>query len=565
MLSYERNLHEALQHLYDNLADQCVSIDLIQKLAKHLKLDTFVDADVQPKRLSLAGKLLLIEIDFEDDFTVSNVTISLGSEMPEGLQALSGSEISTCILSETTQTDGTIEVKISLENSKSFSLLKSFDSGEPPTAQHVMLKSLQSKKLGTFPANLKYLADLDRFSPHDGDLITYMDRISAYLMVVHHIETSLCPDDSELAQGFSNVYGKLSLGSQEQLLVGAMIQFWQDKHLLEALLDSKSESLYYGLLSVEKSSLETMDYLNSAKRDVWALAAANGITKRYYFTYDKDLLPLVHAGKDSDFENWRLVFELNQPIFISESILDYLGLSDVRIVSDNPMDLYFAAILKSGSLYFEDENGESAYKFEFDDVSNYKAVLAILLHCIGDLARIIPILRSQVVLTSWIRSVKDIPGIQFYENADLESATEASKKLKNSLKLSSDVPDEQLLQLSTMSHDIMGNVNHTNDVGLEEFLSQHDEEMEEANEDLAPVERQKICITVHEPLYEKLCPVTEVDVVGNLKRGTIETVMQLKNGALTRELSSENESELERAFGKALSLCESIPLALQAM
>ena len=82
-------LDKSLQLLYNYSTNFQVSIELIQKLAQQLKLETFIDSlgfnldDSKPgqktQKLSIAGSSILLDIDFETDNKIVGLSLSVNA------------------------------------------------------------------------------------------------------------------------------------------------------------------------------------------------------------------------------------------------------------------------------------------------------------------------------------------------------------------------------------------------------------------------------------------------------------------------------------------------------
>lgn len=586
MPSYNDSLNESLRLLYNYLLQYRVSIDLIQKLAQHLKLDTFVDTDVQEatpniKRLSIAGSLLLVDIDFADDHTATNVSLSLGNHTTS-VPSLSDPTVDTsrCIVSVIEEGLTTV-VNLSFLEENLVSFLKTRKVPERSVAELILLATLSDFKLGHFPANLKHLANLDNMSPPDGDLVLYLDNIALYLSIIHEHERKL-KLDWEVEAGFTNRIGKVVLNDVENNRLGVFIRFWEESRLLNRQAKKTDEApfgkTYEANLSIEETDSAPVDYLKESKKEIWELTNPHGNLKSYRFTFDGD--QHLHKGQSVtslSSQYWNLTLNLDEAVFLPLNLVEFLGLTQYLIAPKPEMEGVFGDLEKYGKVDFvvKKDEDETFVSFLVEDPPTFVAVKSLALPSLVHLSKVIPALRNHIVFSTLIRKVFEAPDSAMCDSSKTELSAEASKKLKESLKLSTEVTDEELLSLNTMTENTyMGMQMFQSNTDLENFVKKEstDDIMDDESEQEGTASENTttfLSFSLSDVSFDS--PDTDLNftVKGRLKSGAqVESLFKIKNGQIMHpgdDVAMDSDTNVGNEFIDVLALCEDPLVAFQIL
>lgn len=591
MSGYNDSLDKSLGLLYDHSLNFKVSVGLVQKLAQYLKLDTFIDTEVRAgatsetkdlKRLSIAGSLLLLDLDFAGDDKPIKVSLSSGNHVAsEGDTSRQlpnpAADTDNCIVS-VEEKDQISVVKVDFSQGAGISFLNARHDNDHSVAEHILLSNLTSGTLGTFPANLKYLANLDSMSPQDGDLVVYLDNVALYLSAIHASEIKANPDNWEIEQGWKSRVGKVSLNDAADGRLGVILLFWKENRFLDRNEEGEnSPVIHKAVLSIEEASLDPLDYLKEAVDDVWQLSDPQGTFKSYKFTFDGDLH--LHNGQSVTSlisRNWTLLLNLASPVYISKTLLDFLGLTDYKIAKNAELSETFKQLGECGHLHYTMERSNLKVSFASEDLTQYLPIQSIRMDSLSLLSKILPILRNQLALTALIRNVSKAPDVVLLD-AKAESA-EASKKLKNTLKLASDVTDDELAGLSTMSEatDYMGVPILDGGADLKTFFKQESlDDMLREESGYSEISNSEsgdsVTFLIKDILYDSPDTNVLLSVSGQVKSRQIQLDLEIKNGALaelkepTEDVDMDAANEVNADFAKALALSEDPLLAFDVI
>lgn len=585
MPGFNESLDRSLKLLYIYSLHFRVSIELIQKLAQYLKLDTFIDTEVQPnsstsaknlQRLSIAGSLLLVDLDFDGDRNPIKVSLSSGNHSPDESNTsdhpadpYSEAGKYVTVVNELEQLS---TVKIDFSGGNTSFLNVKHENGQS-VAEHILLSNLTGGTLGKFPANLMYLANLDSLSLPDGDLVVYMDNLALYLNAIHSIEAKLNPDNWQIEAGWGGRFGKVTLNDIESGRLGVLLQFWKEGRYLDRKLESLGETgsgkVHKAVLSIEESVEPTIDYVKNATNEVWKLSTESGDWKNYKFDFDGDLH--LHNGQSVTSltsRNWALVLNLSTEVYIPNTIIEYLGLSGLGLAKDATSEAY-EQLGENGSLEYELSLHNTNVSFVTNEVYQYYAVNTVRLSSLGQLTRVIPLIRNQITLTTLIRNVAQTSGASL-RDANAVSA-DVNKKLKDSLKLSNEVTDEELVGLNAMSEatDFMGVPMLESDTDLAEFVKEEADSETDRAETLE-TEGTKLKIVLKDIAYDSPDFDLQLSVVGSVKSKSFAGDFVIRNGAIV-EVSTSGDVDMDadnasgRDFIKALGLSENVLLALDVI
>lgn len=583
MLSYNESLTNSLDLLYDHLLTFKVSIDLIQKLAQYLKLDTFVDTDIEEqlsvsvKRLSIACSLLLIDIDFSDDQTVTRVSLSLGNystSIPNtATQTFDPtSESNRYILSAKDENLVTV-VQINFDEENHISFLKTREVDERTTAELILLSNLTGETLGHFPANLKYLINLDSLSPPDGDLVLYLDNVALYLSVVHAQELKL-NDDWQIRAGLTNRIGKVALNDESGRL-GVFLLFWEEDRFFNKQAREEEHpptgKIHRALLSVEETNSASVDYLKLASSENFELSKSLGEFQKFQFTFEGDQhLFKGQSVTNHTSRNWNLTLNIEHAVFLPSNLVEFLGISSYVVAQNAQLESVFSRFKQYGEVLFVDED-DTQIKFALDDPSPFVAILSYSLPSLTSLSGIIPALRNHIVFSTLISKVLSAPQFTMSDVVKEDS----SKKLKESLKLSNGVGDEELLGLGTDNAEYRGIQLLASNPDLESLVKQEedtDDIMREESESIAsPVESVKSFLTFRltDINYASLDTELLISVFGRSKGSKeISSELAIKNGQIVQQnedIGMDTDENASNQFVEALALSEDPLLAFQVL
>ncbi len=441
------NIEQGLERLFDHASTFNISIDLVQKLALHFKLDTFIDKDAHThvtttksdtvfKRLSIAGSLILIDIDFVDDGNVVNVALSLANHAEDSDP---GADARSPITGRRQQPDTGVEVV-------SVNPVAAHLSSINHSAEAIMLANLtaDSKKLGPFPANLKYMASLDGMSQPNIDLFVFLDQVGVLLHAVNEVEPSSV-DDWQFP--YVSAVGQAQANDSINGKLGVFLNFWQD----DRFINHENGAIVSGNdyhLSVNVQRLDSLAY-KYWDGDVWALDGA-----KFEFEF------VVPAGASSASQvpaeiPYMLSFELNSAVMVPKTVLQLLDLASYELAQEGPGAIY-EALNNFGDVQFQTSNNRQRppkllalqISVRQDFPQRFVALKSVSLKHLSQLIAIVPCLRNHLVLLNLLQTLKcpdaKIEGYSF-EN---EAETNTKKNLHESLNLSENVANEELLGLS---------------------------------------------------------------------------------------------------------------------
>lgn len=510
-------INECLESLYDYSPKCKVSIELIQRLAQQLKLETFIDKlgytvdtntgagspQDKTQRLSIAGSSILLDIDFVDDETVVAVSMSLASN-----------EVSSSgyIKSETMEQD----VKhVVLDVCKSpLMFLKADQTGATSITALILLNNLKQERLNNFPVNLKYMANIDQLSSSSVNLFTYLEKVGLLLYAVSGFEgvgygegeTSelfgvvgdIVGSKSAwlLNEGLTNSVGKAKLNSTELGQVGLFLDFWKDfRFINHELEDRKHERIgnsYSILVSIDPIDKETKqkEYLEANRSQIWHIVDSSGQTQKYRFEIHETSAPEnISAGSTTSVNyNWAINLKLNHSVYVPVFLLEYLNLFKYTTAeSDSELGAKFKLLQSDGLSHSVAVSTEPIPISIEHEISHMEPLQSVVIHNLADIVELIPILRNFIVLSNLYRTLfqqnepEEKPLRSWSRRgskvAEKEMTEEAKIKLRESLKLSYDVTDEELLSLNAISesatYSTVQPINKEED--LEQFMAGNDE------------------------------------------------------------------------------------------
>ncbi|ESW97375.1 hypothetical protein KL918_000986 [Ogataea parapolymorpha] len=280
----------------------------------------------QIERLSLSGKILLIDIDFQDGH-VKNVALSSA-------------------------------ISIESIDARSYDFVEGF--GDFVKVERVLYENLQAATLDNFNKNLRLLGQLDRLSvPAPFDLFNTFNLLTYNLLKAAEAEKQQHRQDPQDALTESEAAADLACGVQGfgQVLVnyddkiGLFVKYWHDDRFLPGL-PHPDYLLHFKI--AESPRLENAESDN---------------TKRVIEWYDGEWKPDVNL----EF----LVLELCPPVWVPEDLLLELNLEEYELLGpDNSVFNSTADVLDG---FYKEVNEE--YSHRFSDAKGSKHEVFFLTGC----------------------------------------------------------------------------------------------------------------------------------------------------------------------------------------
>lgn len=610
MSSYNASLIESLQSLYEYLGNLRLSLEMVRKLAKHLNFDTYVDSDIKPlpsplaslspaqnqdqsdrsdrldrpaKRLSIAGTNLLIDIDFSPSDTVTNVALSVGTLTPQMNRVSpfsSSAELDASqFIKGQTLVDEITTVALDFSDDATPSFL---GRGNCVEAENILRLSLSGTYLGLFPHNLRYLSQLDQEPFSNGNLVTNLDRIARFLCAVHYQECQYSGSDTDISEGWTSSFGKVLLNDFALNKMGIFLQFWKSlRPMLLAGIPCKTRK---ALLTLHSQSLLN-PYLENEKDNVWTLYNHLGQPKLFKFDFSLLASPLPSTTAQG------LVLSFDDPIYITKQILEYLDLLYLIPMHSSSTET-MQALIESGTVYFKNEEDMNPdISFVFDDAASLVPVHSINLHLLKQLNEIVPVLRNFLLFQELIESVDNSSVYQMSQDLVVIMLNK-NNRLRNSLKLPGDVPNEELLALKTFSADYLNAPILQSTASLLDFSKQGSprdgidmQEVESSGsmseDSVALASKKGLTISLQDIWYESRTMDLVISIQGNINQDcSISQTFKMKNGILllvekktnndtdAMDVDGEAESGSVKAVGrfcKALTISNDVALSLEVI
>lgn len=482
--TFNSELDKSLQLLYAYSLNFQISVELIQRLAQQLKLETFIDNlgfqlqnstnNTNVQKLTIAASSILLDLDFESDTKIVNLSLSIN-----GSENLQTGEPYTIHKDEL----GLTHVKLNCNNNRVTFLNKSSNSNKTQV-EEILLSNLQGPKLGNFPANLQYLAIIDKFANHNPELFIYIETISFLLNTINQIDKEL-----EDWQPEFGILGNVKLNQDKKL--GVVLDFWKDYRFINReyrLIKGTDEVLVgqnYELKLNVVDSTNQVDYLIDNQIQEWEIAHG-----KYKFEFENTLKPLVVDG--DNFSAWALQLELNHSVYLPVFVLEYLGFLDYTTSEEEQSLKDVFEKVNNGEEFEQVLNIDSnnvSFQFSNSIPSKFVNLKSVNINQLLDIPKIIPVLRNFIVLSNLIRTVinNKLTQVPIFNNkrrrssrllgiatSEKELTEEAKQKLKESLKLPDDVTDEEILGLSAISetanYSTIQPVNNKDEIDLDNFL-----------------------------------------------------------------------------------------------
>ena len=482
--TFNSELDKSLQLLYAYSLNFQISVELIQRLAQQLKLETFIDNlgfqlqnstnNTNVQKLTIAASSILLDLDFESDTKIVNLSLSIN-----GSENLQTGEPYTIHKDEL----GLTHVKLNCNNNRVTFLNKSSNSNKTQV-EEILLSNLQGPKLGNFPANLQYLAIIDKFANHNPELFIYIETISFLLNTINQIDKEL-----EDWQPEFGILGNVKLNQDKKL--GVVLDFWKDYRFINReyrLIKGTDELLVgqnYELKLNVVDSTNQVDYLIDNQIQEWEIAHG-----KYKFEFENTLKPLVVDG--DNFSAWALQLELNHSVYLPVFVLEYLGFLDYTTSEEEQSLKDVFEKVNNGEEFEQVLNIDSnnvSFQFSNNIPSKFVNLKSVNINQLLDIPKIIPVLRNFIMLSNLIRTVinNKLTQVPIFNNkrrrssrllgiatSEKELTEEAKQKLKESLKLPDDVTDEEILGLSAISetanYSTIQPVNNKDEIDLDNFL-----------------------------------------------------------------------------------------------
>lgn len=585
MADFNDNLEIGLGKLFDKAGEFLVSIELIQKLAQHLKFETFIDenaythvidktTDTKFQRLTIAGTRTLVDVDHTDHKHIIKVSVSVGDSNVLGEN--SDYKLQDYII-DSSDSDNIKLIKIDFSKENVYAIIKPEKGLEG--ANKLLFNNLTTNgKLNSFPANLKYINELDRLSSSSIDLVTYISNLGLLLKVIHKIETDLRPNDWLIASGFTNRIGMPLTNDFDSNELGLFINFWQDfrfiNHELPAGTKSRGE-LYKILVNIDDSSKKkNVDYLEESRFKNWNLLGSNDAFTKYRFIFQEGAhLETGTNGNSEEEKKWSIYLKFNHPVYLPLHLLELLGITNYEKFA---VEKDIIKALENGfhiSTTIKEEEVKFSLNQQFpQEILPLKSVELLALN---DIAKLIPICRNYLVLTNLIRlslSQKTVGSGGGDEIFKPELSIEARNKLKETLRLPDDVTDAELLGLSAISDNPAFESTQYNGGELDDFMSNEEKPTDKEQEVEQEVKKTKepfILVSINDIDYDSFNTDLLVSFDGYVNQQDIQFNFKVSNGELVVVDSNEDvdmegvddvpqSTAAHKKFIRALNITEDI-------
>lgn len=547
---------------------------MIQKLAQHLKFDTFIDenaythviekpSDLKFNRLSIGGTRILIDIDYTDDSSIIKVDLSLALAIGGVEEENKEKDISKHIVSRSDDDKKDLKiVTIDFDKNHSYSIITT--DFENNGADKLLYNTLtnSNKKLNSFPINLKFLNTLDKLSSSSIDLFSYLNNITLLLNVIHKLEAELKPNDWLIEQGLSNRIGKPIINNFETNELGLFLNFWQDfRYINHKLPESQQLGSNYSLsINIDESEQDIVDYLNKSRFQDWRLIDNDNKVINHKFAFqDGSHLGIPGSSDSQDDKKWSINLKLNQPILVPLHLIEYLGILNYK-EDLNDEDEEAVKILEQGKIINASIN-DTEVRIELSQAFPQKIISLKSLELVelNDIAKIIPILRNYIILKNIIKanfvgveSNNEVKKNKVNENSEL--SIEAKNKLKESLKLPNDVTDEELLGLNVIS-DTSGAFNDNSDIKNNKQSSKSDlEDLDEFMKDDNELQEKKvnqenqdpyIILSVDDIEYDSPNTDLKFSISGIVNKEEISFEFNISNGETNSKQEKNEDIEMK--------------------
>lgn len=558
-MDFDHNLETVLGKLFDKAGEWEVSIELIQKLAQHLKFETFIDenasshvtdstVDTKFQRLTIAGTRILVDIDHTNDKNVIKVSVSVGDNVAGGNSKY---KLQDYII-DSSDSDNIKLINIDFTKENIYAIVRTGEGTISGTDKLLYNNLITNGKLNSFPANLKYINSLDRLSSSTFDLVSYISNLGLLLKVIHKIETDLRPEDWLIESGLSNRIGLPITNDFDSNKLGIFLDFWQDfrymNHELPPETKERKGETYKILLSINDSTKkQNADYLEESRFKNWCLLDANDNFTKYRFVFQEGK-NLGGGSTDDDEKKWSVYLNFNHPILLPVHLLELLGVTNYESHTTNT-DV--AKALEQG-FHITTTVKEVDMKFSFSQQVSQEIVLvtSIELMAINDLAKLVPICRNYLVLTNIIRLSLRHQKAENKGNEEMfspELSLEARNKLKETLRLPEDVTDAELLGLSTVSDNFEST--QFNGGELDDFMNNEGNPVEEKpTPEPEKTKKPFILLTVDDIDYDSLNTDLLVSFDGYVDNMDIQFNFKVSNGEIV--LVNSEDVDMDGAADK---------------
>ncbi|ODV79773.1 uncharacterized protein CANTADRAFT_49780 [Suhomyces tanzawaensis NRRL Y-17324] len=602
MSKFNEALSEAIASLYDYSQNCKVSIELVQRLAQQLKLETFIDKlgytvdsisknqdKLKTQRLSIAGTSILIDIDFLKDNEIVGLSLSSGVAPVEEAESSSQEPKTGSHIVEQKQVDGVTVIHLDPRKSL-LQFLSPIKGQDKSVAETILMQNLTSERLNKFPFNLRYLANVDRLSTSNVNLFVVLEQIGLILYTLNELEGVLGQEDENswlIKEGFANSIGMVKLNDLKSLQLGLFLDFWRDNRYINHEYQKNSSGLllgkeYTALISVEASDSEQFDYLSDAKQNEWSVSDSLGNVKKYKFEIDElppDSSSSAYTSASGP-SNWLLYLNFNHSIYLPSYLLEYLGISNFKVLSaDNELKPIFEKYNSGKSIeHCLEVSGNEVHLKCYNDIqsSNFIPVYAFAINKVIDIATIIPGIRNFLVLSNILNTLihtkptaskkkvhsQSRRGSKIGGPADGEMTEDTKKRLRESLKLSYDVTDEEILGLNAISetaaYTTIQPINK-DEVDLDTFMRDEDADNSATNtEQFFNVSLQYVDFT-----SKQLDLILQIE--GRIHTEELAFNLKISNGTFSEVKSSDtmdiDSTKIDR-FIRILNLTEDISRAI---
>lgn len=585
MSSFTEIIDYCLDKICGHLSDASVLLELVQGLARQLRLDTFVDPEaythvvphgfnnegVAFKRLSIAGSFILIDIDFLEEDKILKVTLSLANYdgTGESTNKEEGMDVDQGI-----DTDEKNIIFYGTKEKDSIEQTGQLDRED--SVENILYYNLREPTLGNFPNNLKFLTILDRLSTAEKNYFYQLNKIASFLKFINGIR---CTQESwEFEEGYKGNLGRVYLNDKNEGRVGILLKFWRDFRLVERELGALKEmseyfKTYEALLTMDASPNDNLEnYLGS--EDVWCLGNDVDYENLQVICIGDSLLSKDISGVSS------LAFCLtfNEPICLPVQLLDFLVISNWEINFGASKELELFENLKEDKEYESSTIRNTNMCLSESAIQKYVSVTKMTLSQLSVLPKLISMVRSFLLLKNLLYScVKDLAKkkVSSRRRSMFEYApSEADDKLKKALQLFDGLSNDEMMALNaTKNAPASFLIEGDSSMDLQGFLSESDPTSDltarrkSFQDDKSYVKVSFDEIDLSSVPYALIISVTGCIIKDKDKKVEIHERFKIVNGGIfpysKEDSTMDNEQTFSSKFIKGLKITEDIVLTLK--
>lgn len=585
MSSFTEKIDQCLDKICGHLSDAGVLVELVQSLARQLRLDTFVDPEaythvvshgfendgVAFKRLSIAGSFILIDIDFIEEDNFLKVTLSLANHDGTNENTNKEDEMGIDEEGSANRKEDTIFYGTKEKNS-----IEQASHEREDSVENILYHNLREPTLGNFPSNLKFLTILDRLSSAEQNYFYQLNKIASFLKFINGFR---CTQESwEFKEGYKGNLGQVYLNDKKEGRVGILLKFWRDFRLFERELGLLKEmqhfKTYEALLTMDASPKDSQEN-DLATEDMWCLGVDEDYKHLQVVCPGDSLLNRDISGVSS--LSFCLAF--NEPVCLPVQLLEFLVISHWETTSEATKGLELFGNLKEDKEYESSTIKNMNICLSERAIQNYVSVTKMKFYRLSVLPKLISMVRNFLLLKNLLYScVRDLAKKKIFSRRGsmFEYApSDADNKLKEALQLFDGLSNDEMMALNaTKNAPASFLMEGDNSMDLQSFLSENDDPTSETTIRSKSFAHDKpyIKVSLDEIDLSSLPYALVVSVNGCIikdedKKVEIQERFRIVNGGIfpyTREDSTmHNDQSFSSKFIKGLKITEDIVLTLK--